>query len=355
MIRSLTVITVLSLFAAPAFAAGQWQALPKEAPAPADNPTTEAKVELGRKLYFDPRLSSTGTVSCNSCHNVMEAGHDARRVSLGVHGQAGHRNSPTVWNAAFLSVQFWDGRADTLEDQAKGPVIASVEMGMDSHEAVAERVREITGYEPHFKEAFGDEGITMDTIAKAIAAFERTLITPNTPYDQYVRGDKSALTDQQERGMKAFAQNGCTSCHSGATFAGPKMPLGTGFYQKFPTYTDNEYVEQYDFMEDKGRAEVTGKEQHKHMWRVPTLRNVALTAPYFHNGSVDTLEEAIRVMGKTQLNRDLDEQTVDDIAAFLESLGGTFPEVAMPRLPTTDRYSVVTADPGETAAEGASQ
>ena len=288
--------------------AADWQALPDVAPAPKDNPTTQAKVELGKKLYMDPRFSSTGTVSCNSCHNVMEGGDDSRPTSMGVHGKTGGRNAPTVWNAAFHSVQFWDGRANLLEDQAKGPVANPVEMGMKDVETAMERVRRIPGYKAEFEKVFGKDGMTVDNAAKAVAAFERTLITPNSPYDRFVKGDKTALSAQQQRGMEKFAATGCTSCHSGPAFNGPKMPFGQGFYAKFPTFSDNDYVKKYNLMADKGREEATGKAADAHMFRVPTLRNITDTAPYFHNGSVNDLGEAVRVMAKTQLNKDLSDE-----------------------------------------------
>jgi cytochrome c peroxidase len=322
--------------------AADWQALPDKAPEPADNPTTAEKVELGRMLYFDPRFSETGTVSCNSCHNLMLGGDDNRDFSMGVHGRTGGRSAPTVWNAAFASSQFWDGRAASLEEQAKGPVVNPVEMGMSDLEKAMNRVRAIPGYKPYFERAFGGKNpMTVENAARAVAAFERTLITPGSPYDRFVKGDKTALTAQQQRGMQAFADTGCTSCHSGAAFNGPSMPAGTGFFMKFPTFADSDYVKQYDFMKDKGRFEVTGNKADMHLFKVPTVRNVALTAPYFHNGSVATLGEAIRVMAKVQLNVDLDDAKVADIEAFLNALTGEFPEQKMPRLPATYGWSIL--------------
>ena len=316
--------------------AGEWQALPETAPAPKDNPTTETKVELGKMLFFDPRFSSTGTVSCFSCHNVIEGGDDHRSTSIGVHGQKGGRNAPTVWNAAFHSVQFWDGRAATLEDQAKGPPVNPIEMGMPDLEAAVARLRAIPGYQPYFKAAFGQgDAVTGDNAAKAVAAYERTLITPNSPYDRYVKGDKKALSREQVRGMNTFAKTGCTSCHSGPAFNGPTLPVGQGFFQKFPTYSDNDYVTKYRLLDDVGRMQVTKKQADKNLWRVPTLRNLVYTAPYMHNGSVKTLDEAVRVMAKTQLNKDLRRDDVNDIVAFLQGLTGEFPEQMMPRLPPT--------------------
>lgn len=334
---------VFSLLAALATnaAAYDWQALPEQAPAPADNPTTPEKVELGRLLYFDPRFSMTGTVSCNSCHNLMLGGDDNRPVSMGVHGKMGGRSAPTVWNAAFASSQFWDGRAATLEDQAKGPVANPVEMGMPDVENAMDRVRAIPGYKPYFVKAFGgDNPLTVDNAAKAVAAFERTMITPNSPYDRFVKGDKSALSEQQQRGMQLFADTGCVSCHSGPAFNGPAMQAGTGFFMKFPTFADNEYVKKYELTRDKGRFDVTHDKADMHLFKVPTLRNVALTAPYFHNGSVKTLDEAVRVMAKTQLNKDLDDAQVGDLVAFLDGLTGEFPQQALPRLPATPGWAI---------------
>jgi len=322
-------------------AAYNWQALPEQAPAPADNPTTPEKVELGRMLYFDPRFSMTGTVSCNSCHNLMLGGDDNRPVSMGVHGKTGGRSAPTVWNAAFASSQFWDGRAATLEDQAKGPVVNPVEMGMTDLEKAMDRVRAIPGYKPYFVKAFGgNDPLTVDNAAKAVAAFERTMITPNSPYDRFVKGDKSALSEQQQRGMQLFADTGCVSCHSGPAFNGPAMQPGAGFFMKFPTFADNEYVKKYQLTADKGRFEVTRNDADMHLFKVPTLRNVALTAPYFHNGSVKTLDEAVRVMAKTQLNKELDDAQVADLVAFLNGLTGEFPQQTLPRLPATPGWAV---------------
>lgn len=313
----------------------EWQALPETAPAPSDNPVTPAKVKLGQMLFFDPRLSSTGTVSCNSCHNVMAGGEDNRPVAAGVHGQTGDRSAPTVWNAAFHATQFWDGRAASLEDQARGPVTNPIEMGMKSWSEVVARLEQIPAYPKLFEEAFGPGAkISEDNVVKAIASYERTLITPNSPYDRYVQGDQSALTEQQVRGMQTFAAVGCDTCHSGPAFSG-QTGQGVGVFRKFPMF-DNPFFEgKYGFKKDLGRYNVTKKEEDKHFFKVPTLRNVALTAPYFHNGAVKTLDEAVRVMAKLQLNRDLTDQEVADLVAFLNALTGEFPKQEMPRLPAT--------------------
>lgn len=312
----------------------EWQALPTKAPEPANNPTTPAKVELGKLLYHDVRLSSNGVLSCNSCHNVMNGGDDNRAGSIGVRNQVGGRSAPTVWNSAFNSVQFWDGRAPSLEEQAKGPVTNPSEMGLKSWDEAVSRLKAMPEYTKAFAAAFGgDSSVTADNAVKAIAAYERTLITPNSPYDKYVKGDKSALTEQQVKGMNTFAELGCVGCHSGPAFNGPQLPEGTGFYQKFPANVNGVLEAKYDFSSDLGRFEATKDASDKHFFKVPTLRNIALTAPYFHNGKVQTLEEAIKVMGTLQLNKDLSPEQVSDIAAFLNGLTGEFPKIEMPRLP----------------------
>jgi len=312
------------------------EALPANPPIPADNPMSAAKVKLGKQLFFEPRLSVDGTLSCNSCHSVMGSGTDNRSVSVGVAGQKGGRSAPTVWNAAFLSTQFWDGRAATLEDQAKGPILNPIEMGMPSKEEAVQRIRSIPGYVSQFKEVFdGKEPVTYDNIAKAIAAYERTLLTPNSPFDQYINGNETALSEQALRGMNRVKAIGCTTCHTGPNFAGPAMTIGKGFFQKFPTYQDSDYITKYSLMDDNGRFESTKNAADKNKWRVPSWRNIALTAPYFHNGAVETLDEAVRVMAKTQLDLTLTDNEVSDIVAFLDSLTGEFPEQTMPQLPPT--------------------
>lgn len=336
----------------PGSIAGAFEILPAKAPAPPHNPTTREKVELGKILYFDPRLSRTGTVSCNSCHNVMLGGEDNRPVSVGINGLKGGRSSPTVWNSAILSAQFWDGRARDLEEQAQGPIANPVEMGA-THELVVDRLRSIEEYRRLFARAFGArEPITIDRVAQAIASYERTLITPDAPADLYLKGQKKALSEQQIRGMKTFESVGCVACHSGVNYAGPALPVGQGFYMKFPTFPGTVYETKYDLLADPGRFSVTKKEEDRNFWRVPTLHNVALTAPYFHNGRVETLAEAVRVMAKTQLNRELTPAQVEDLVAFLESLTGKFPAQTMPRLPATPRTSFTqTADENKPSAD----
>jgi cytochrome c peroxidase len=336
MFRRASLATALALASVAGLAtAAEWQALPTKAPEPASNPSTPAKVELGKMLYHDPRLSSSGTVACASCHNVMAGGEDNRGGSVGVKAQVGGRSAPTVWNSAFNSVQFWDGRAASLEAQAKGPVTNPIEMGMKSWDDVVVRLKAIPGYPSAFAAAFGGgaDSVTADNAAKAIAAYERTLITPNSAYDKFANGDKSALTDQQQRGLNTFAEVGCSGCHSGPAFNGPTLPEGTGFYQKFPMFENGVFEAQYNFSADLGRAQETKNSADEHLFKVPTLRNIALTAPYFHNGKVKTLNDAVRVMAKLQLNKDLSDGQVDDIVAFLNALTGEFPQQSMPRLP----------------------
>lgn len=328
--------TLLSLSAR-----AEFKALPDKAPEPADNPSTPAKRELGKMLFFDPRLSMDGTVSCNSCHNVMFHGGDGRPVGVGIHGQRGGRGSPTVWNSAFQTVQFWDGRAASLEDQAKGPLINGVEMGMSSHDFVVERLNKIPGYIAAFKTAFPKDKspVNIDNMARAIAVYERTLITPNAPFDKYMKGNKKAMTPQQIRGMKLVDEIGCTSCHTGVNFSGEEK-MGVGNYKPFPQVPGSKFDKMYDLTKDLGRYEVTKNPEDKNQWRVPTWRNVAITAPYFHNGAVKTLDEAVRVMAKTQLDADLTDTQVQDIVAFLDALTGEFPQQTMPRIPNTSNFTV---------------
>jgi len=337
-------LSIPSAYAGPTLSKQALRALvlPAKPPVPADNPMTPAKVALGKELFFDPRLSSTGTISCNSCHNVMGNGTDNRKFSQGVNGVLDtDRSTPTVFNAAFLSVQFWDGRAPSLEAQAKGPILNPKEMGMSNGEEVAARIRAVPGYRVQFKQVFkGAQPVTFDNITRAIAAYERTLITPNSPFDRYARGDKNAISPAARRGFSLVQEVGCTSCHSGPLFNGPQMPMGQGFFMQFPTYTNNKYVAEYHLMAHFGRYQVTHKPADKHMWVVQSWRNVALRAPYFNNGSVNTLSEAVRVMAKVQLNKTLTTMQVRDIVAFLDSLTGQFPRQTMPRLPAIENTAL---------------
>lgn len=302
--------------------------------APPDNPITPEKVALGRQLYFDGRLSRDGSVSCNSCHSAAAGGADGRPVSTGVGGAQGTRNAPTVWNAAFHQAQFWDGRAPSLEEQAKGPLVNPVEMGNPNFDAVVAKVKSIPGYVVQFEKLFGQEGVTIDTIAKAIATYERTLVTTGSRFDSFRFADKGALTQAEFDGFAAFRQSACTTCHMGPDFNGPPpLARGAGFYQVFPRFPDNALVAKYKLMDDPGRYTVTKNEADRHVWRVPTLRNVAQTAPYFHNGQVPTLEEAVRLCAKGGSNLDLSDRTVASITAFLRALDGQPPDQTPPKMP----------------------
>jgi len=310
-----------------------WQPLPEMPPIPADNPVTEPKVLLGKTLWFDKRLSKDGSLSCNSCHNVMAGGDDNRPNSVGLGDKHTDRSSPTIWNVGYQSVQFWDGRAKTLEEQAKEPFISPAQMAMSSWDALLERLNKMPTYVEMFKASFPNEEnpVTPDNIAKALATYQRVLNTPNSAYDRYVKGDMMALTEQQVRGMKTFAESGCTTCHNGANFSGQQKE--GGFFMKFPLFSGSDYDKKYKLLDDYGRYDVTKNEQDKHVWRVPTLRNIALTAPYLHNGTAITLFEAIKVMAKTQSNIELTNDQITDIAMFLDSLTGEFPVQTMPRMP----------------------
>ncbi len=295
--------------------------LPDEAPNPA-NPDSDAKVELGRVLYFDARLSKNHDISCNSCHQLDNFGVDNEATSPGHKGQRGGRNSPTTLNAALHIAQFWDGRAVDVEEQAKGPVLNPIEMSMPDEATVETTLRSIPGYAPMFAAAFPgeDEPITFDNMALAIGAFERRLLTPSS-FDRFMQGDAGALSAEQKAGLDTFISTGCVSCHMGPA-------VGGGMYQKLGL------VKPYE-TEDTGRFEVTGNEADKFFFKVPSLRNVTETAPYFHDGSVKSLSEAVRLMARHQLGRELDDEQISSILAFLTSLKGTVdPELAAaPNLP----------------------
>jgi cytochrome c peroxidase len=294
---------------------GPWETLPSEPSFPVDNPQTTAKVELGKMLYFEPRLSKSGVISCHTCHNLSLGGTDRVPTSLGHDFQTGGRNAPTVLNAAFLNTQFWDGRAATLEEQAEGPIQAGVEMAMPADLAVA-RLKEIEGYRPYFEAAFPGEAdpITFENIIKAIAAFERTLVTPNDALDRYLRGEEDALSALALQGKDTFLSAGCMACHSGGL-------LSSGALLEFA------------HGEDPGLMKVTGDPADDHVFRVPSLRNLPLTSPYFHDGSAVTIGEAVQIMGRVQLSKELNDQEVAAITAFLNSLVGEQPQVVIPILP----------------------
>lgn len=277
------------------------------------NPITEAKVKLGRVLYYETRLSLNQQLSCNSCHDLNSYGVDNQPTSLGHKGQRGGRNSPTVYNAAGHVAQFWDGRAATVEDQAKGPILNPVEMAMPSEAAVINVIKSIPDYDGMFKAAFpGDkEPITYDNLANAIGAFERQLVTPGR-WDKFLNGDPMALTEPEKAGFLTFTKTGCQTCHTGPA-------LGGAQYQKLGA------VNAYPNQTDLGRYALTKNDMDKMMFRVPSLRNVAKTGPYFHNGSVATLEEAVKSMAHLQLGKELSDAETGSIVTFLKTLTGELP------------------------------
>ena len=283
-----------------------------------DNPKnhlTPEKIELGKKLYFDTRLSKSNLISCNTCHNLAIGGVDGVSAAIGHHWTANphHLNSPTVYNAVFMSKQFWDGRSPDLEDQAQGPMQAAPEMAITQKMAV-ERISSMPAYVAEFKKVYKDGNITFKKIADSIGAFERTLVTPS-PFDKFLNGDEKALTDAQKKGLKVFIDKGCVSCHTGVGIGGSMQP--------FPAVKPYKYANIGDFKGDKNS-----------MVKVPTLRNITQTAPYFHNGAVWSLSEAIKIMGETQLGQDLTNEEVKSIKTFLTSLTGKKPTINYPILPT---------------------
>lgn len=282
---------------------------PLPARMPGAEKDTPALVDLGKDLYFEVALSENKAQSCNSCHRVDggRGGVDNEATSPGAFGKRGGRNSPTTLNAGFQFAQFWDGRADDLVAQAKGPVLNPVEMAMPSEAVVVSRLKEMPRYQEKFPKAFpGVEApITYDHMARAIAAFERTLVTRDR-FDDFLKGEDAALSELEKRGLNEFLSLGCTTCHYGPTLGG-QLFQKVGLIHPYPT-------------EDKGRLEVTKDEDDLHRFKVPMLRNIAITQPYFHNGKVATLEEAVRKMAWHQLGKELDEVQVKSLVAFLHSL-----------------------------------
>lgn len=336
-------------------------ALPASAPDPIDNPSNPAKVELGNALFFDTRLSSDGTIACASCHLSDQGGDDNLPTSPGVFGAIGTRNAQSVLNTGFMSAQFWEGRAPTLEEQAKAPFINPIEMGLPDHAAVEAIVQGIDAYQPLFDAAFGaaNTPITIDNIVKAIAAFERTLLTPDSPFDHYINGDTGAMTANQIAGMNEFINVNCIQCHADELIA-RQSSAGSPFLQKFPKFPTNAdfiaFDSTYDLTSDLGRGAFTGNASDNNRFKVPSLRNVAETAPYFHNGSVPDLAEAVRIMAAGQLNTTLTETQVSQIVDFLGATTGTLPNptpvvvpdnpaIAVPVLPPAFALLLILAFP----------
>ena len=272
----------------------------------AENPVTPEKTALGRRLYHDPRFSQDGTISCATCHPLDRFGADGKTVSAGHHGAPGVRNSPTVFNAAGHFAQFWDGRAATVEEQVKGPILNPVEMGMPSETDVVAVLRSDPIYEKEFRAAFPGQPdpLTFANMALAIGAFERTLTTPSR-WDAYLNGDSSALTPEEKEGFNTFTQTGCMTCHRGP-YVGGEMYSRLGIAKTWPN------------TKDLGRFEVTGHERDRLIFKVPSLRNVAETAPYFHDGSVPTVEQAVHLMAEYQLGKQLTPEETLQITTWLQ-------------------------------------
>jgi cytochrome c peroxidase len=301
------------------------QALPYGSGQVTDNPLTREKIALGAMLFFDPRLSASGVISCNTCHNLGMGGDDNLPTSVGHGWQKGPRNSPTVLNAVYNTAQFWDGRAEDLKAQAKGPVQAGVEMA-NTPDAVVETLKSMPEYVERFGRSFPGEAdpVTFDNMARAIEAFEATLVTPGAPFDAWLEGNDNALTADEKLGLDLFVSKGCTACHAGVNFGGQNYyPFGL---IKRPGA---------DILppEDKGRFQVTKTASDEYVFRAAPLRNIALTAPYFHSGQVWDLEQAVAIMGTAQLGTQLKGDEAKLIAAFLGSLTGEQPKVEYPILP----------------------
>lgn len=272
-----------------------------------DEQKNAALIALGKKLYLDPRLSVNDRIACNSCHQLDNFGVDSQPTSPGHEGKRGGRNSPTTMNAALHIAQFWDGRAKDVEEQALGPILNPIEMGMPSEAAVVDKLKKIDEYKSMFAEAFKDEKdpFQYKNVGKAIGAFERTLLTPSR-FDDYLKGDEKALNDTEKRGLQKFVHMGCATCHNG-------VAIGGNSYKKIGL------VESYNTA-DVGRFAVTGLETDKKVFKVPSLRNITKTGPYFHDGSVATLDEAIREMAEHQLGRKVGPEFINDVKAFLSAL-----------------------------------
>lgn len=284
--------------------------------------TNPALVELGKKLFFDTRLSKSGFISCNSCHNLSMGGSDNLKTSIGHNWSKGPINAPTVLNSSLNLAQFWDGRAADLKEQAGGPIANPGEMA-SSHALSVHILQSIPGYVEEFKKVFGSDKVDIDKVTKAIAAFEETLVTPNSRFDQYLKGNKKAITSQELAGYKLFKESGCVACHNGPALGGNSFQK-MGIVEPYKSTTGGD-----------GRSAVTGKDADRFNYKVPTLRNVELTYPYFHDGEAATLKEAVDIMGRLQLGRKFSEDENAKIVAFLNTLTGDQPNFKLPILPAS--------------------
>lgn len=298
--------------------------LPSTVPAVAENPITPEKIDLGRALFFDPRLSASGVFSCASCHNLATGGDDNMETSIGHGWQKGPRNAPTALNAVLNEAQFWDGRAEDLKAQAKGPVQAGVEMA-NTPENVVVTLKSMPAYGDWFAAAFPGEAdpVTFDNMARAIEAFEATLITP-APFDAWLNGDDAAMSEDAKAGLALFMDKGCSACHSGVNVG------GHGYYPFGLVEKPGADVLPAG---DKGRFKVTETASDEYVFRAAPLRNIALTAPYFHSGKVWDLPVAVEIMAESQLGEALKPEETAQLVAFLDSLTGTLPAITVPVLP----------------------
>lgn len=292
-------------------------------PIPVNADVDQAKVELGKKLFFEPRLFKSGFLSCNSCHNLSTGGADNLPSSIGHKWQLGPINSPTVLNAKYNLAQFWDGRAKDLKEQAGGPIANPGEMA-SNHQAAIDVLQSIPEYVNLFKAVYGVDGIDADKVTDAIATFEETLTTPNSRFDKWLQGDDAAISEQEKAGYDLFKTKGCITCHNG-------IGVGGGSYQKFGV------VKPYPDTKTLGRYGVTQQEQDKYLFKVPLLRNIELTAPYFHDASTWDLAEAVNVMAEYQLGVKLSAAENQSIVAFLKTLTGEQPAITYPILPPSTK------------------
>ena len=284
-----------------------------------------AQVELGKKLYFDPRLSKSGFISCNSCHNLSMGGTDNLKTSIGHNWQQGPINAPTVLNSSLNLAQFWDGRAADLKEQAGGPIANPGEMAF-THTLAVGLLESIPEYVVEFKQVFANNKITIDEVTLAIAEFEKTLVTPNSRFDQWLLGDKDALNPTELAGYELFKSSGCIGCHNGEAVGGSSFQK-MGLIEPYQTSSTAE-----------GLSAVTGKDADRFKFKVPTLRNVELTYPYFHDGEAATLAESVDIMGRLQLGRKFSKEENGQIVAFLKTLTGDQPQFLLPILPpSTDQ------------------
>lgn len=321
-ILACTVIGVLAGFTGAACAAEPIT------PVKAAKVTNPKLVELGLKLWFEPRLSRSGFLSCNSCHNLATGGVDNLKTSIGDYWAQGPINSPTVLNAHGQIAQFWDGRAKTLEEQAGGPIANPMEMA-STHEMAVQVISTIPGYRKEFTKVFGDDKVTIERITDAIGAFEKTLVTPNSRFDKWLKGNKKALSAKELAGYNTFKSVGCTMCHNGEKVGGSSF-MKMGLVK--PYNTTNTAI---------GLQAVSGKDQDRMSFKVPILRNVELTYPYFHDGAAQTLEEAVNIMGDVQLGRRFTQEETVNITAFLKTLTGDQPKIVYPILPPSSNATPI--------------